>query len=77
MNPPITNATLYFLVQYFGLDIISTLLLYNPFWLKILSMSIYRGEGAWASCVRVKVKMKLTRKDLSNAKALDMFVMPW
>ena len=38
-------------------------------------LSIYKGEGAWASCVPVKEEMKLTRTDLSNAKAFDMFVM--
>ena len=32
------------------------------------------GEGAWASCVPVKEEMKLTRTDLSNAKAFDMFM---
>ena len=35
------------------------------------------SPGMWhGSCVPVKEKMKLTRTDLSNAKAFDMFMMP-
>ena len=74
MNPPITNATLYFLVQYFGLDMISTLLLYKTFWLKMFEQFIY-SPGMWhGSCVPIKHKMKLTRTDLSIAKAFDIDV---
>ena len=32
------------------------------------------GEGLWSSCVPVKGKMKLTRTDLSIAKAFDIDV---
>ena len=76
MNPPITNATLYFLVQYFGLDIISTLLLYKPFWLKMFEQFIY-SPGMWhGSCVPFQEEMKLTRTDSLNKKGFDVYVMP-
>jgi len=32
------------------------------------------GEGLWCSCGGVKEEMKLTRTDLSNAKAFDIDV---
>ena len=47
MNPPTQNATLYFFVQYFGLDIISTLLLYKPFWLKMFEYVYIWGTAMW------------------------------
>ena len=33
--------------------------------------------GIWSCCVPVKEEMKLTRTDLLNAKAFDMFMMPF
>ena len=72
MNPPITNATLYFLVQYFGLDIILTLLLYKPFRLKMFEY-IYWGYGV--VILRTGQRGDETNPNrFSNAKAFDMFM---
>lgn len=48
-----------------SLDIISTLLLYNPFWLKMFEHEYIYGVGVWSSCVGVKEEMKLTRLDVA------------
>ena len=76
MNPPITNATLYFLVQYFGLDIISTLLLYKLFWLKMFEYEYMKVGGAMG-ILRVGQRRDKTNPNRLIEKGLSQMLSLW